>query len=337
MYQTYYMEALNLQLGSIGHRSKKFREIYQHTDTQLRQLLQLPTSHYIFFTGSASEIWERMLVSVVQQYSFHLVQGDFSKRFYTYAQKLQKTPAIHEVAHGLGFDIDKIDIPDAIELICTTQNETSSGVQIPTEDLVQLKKKYPSKLLCTDIVSSAPIIPIDYRYVDSSFFSVQKCFGMPPGLGVWIVNDACIQQSTKVTNARAHHTLESFYTNYKKMETPSTPNIIAIYILGKIAENFNTRAINNIREESKQKANLLYNTIANSSLLKLAVENKLHRSETVVVANCIQGNESILKQLHSKQMHISSGYNNYKTSQVRIANFPAMHIENIEKLCNAIK
>ena len=55
--------ALNEQIGSISHRSQRFRDIYKHTDEQLRTLLNIPVTHGIFFTGSASEVWERVLLN----------------------------------------------------------------------------------------------------------------------------------------------------------------------------------------------------------------------------------------------------------------------------------
>ena len=52
IYPTYVQHlqtAMNLNLGSIGHRTSTFRKIYQHTAEQLRLLLNIPASHAIFF------------------------------------------------------------------------------------------------------------------------------------------------------------------------------------------------------------------------------------------------------------------------------------------------
>ena len=73
--EDHYREAFRQNLGSISHRSSTFRKIYQHTVEQLRELLNLPTSHAILFTGSATEIWERVLMNTVEHESFHLVNG----------------------------------------------------------------------------------------------------------------------------------------------------------------------------------------------------------------------------------------------------------------------
>ncbi|TAG55006.1 MAG: phosphoserine aminotransferase, partial [Runella slithyformis] len=84
-FEKHLQTALNEQLGSISHRSQKFRDIYKFTVEQLRQLMNIPDTHGIFFAGSASEIWERILLNCVEHESFHLVNGSFSKKFYEYA------------------------------------------------------------------------------------------------------------------------------------------------------------------------------------------------------------------------------------------------------------
>jgi phosphoserine aminotransferase len=340
-YTQHLQTAMDLHLGSIGHRTSTFRKIYQHTVEQLQILLNIPTSHAIFFTPSATEIWERILLNTVKCNSFHFVNGAFSQRFYEYAVALQKSPELHKVNHGEGFDFSTIIIPEENELICTTQNETASGVQIPVADLVQLKQKYPSQLLCTDIVSSAPISNINYSYIDSSFFSVQKAFGMPPGLGVWIVNEACIQKAKELEsigmNIGAHHTISSFYKNYQAFETPSTPNIIAIYIVGKIAEDFNKIGIENMRKTSASKAKLLYDFVDNNSMFQPHVTNTNHRSETVVVLNTKEDSSIFLQAMAEQSFIISSGYSKYKKSQIRIPNFPSTTEEQMAELIYAME
>ena len=83
--ERHYQEAFEQQLGSISHRSQKFRDIYRHTVEQLRTLMNIPETNGIFFTGSATEIWERLIQNTVEHESFHLVNGSFSKKFYDFS------------------------------------------------------------------------------------------------------------------------------------------------------------------------------------------------------------------------------------------------------------
>ena len=54
------------------------------------------------------------------------------------------------------------------------------------------------RLLAVDAVSSLPYPDFDYTILDSVFFSVQKGFGLPAGLGVWMVNDRCIAKAEQL-------------------------------------------------------------------------------------------------------------------------------------------
>jgi phosphoserine aminotransferase len=339
-YQQFHDEAIALELGSLNHRSNAFREVYQNTDAHLRTLLQLPASHQIYFAGSATEIWERIILNLVEKNSFHLVNGSFSQRFFEYSKMLGKNAIALEAAHGNGFDVNNISIPSNTELICTTQNETSSGVFMPSSALQQLKQNNPQALICTDLVSIAPISAVDYSLMDSSFFSVQKAFGMPPGLGVWIVNDACLakhhQLQTKGIVMGAHHTLHAYETNYKKWETPSTPNIIAIYILGKIAKVINEYGIAQIRNEIEIKAKMVYDMAANSGAFSAIVQQQTFQSPSVIVLQCANGSAPIIESLKQQGMHVTSGYGKYKDAEIRIANFPTTSIAQMQSLCDAL-
>ena len=349
--------ALDLQLGSISHRSQKFRDIYQHTAEQLRVLMNIPNSHAILFLGSATEIWERILMNCVEHESFHLVNGSFSKKFYEFSLELHKYAHKFEKPFGQGFghddfikpatekalgkknareDDEKVRITDYAELICLTANETSSGVQMPVVDIHQLKRSYIDKLFCVDMVSSAPYPNLDYKLIDSSFFSVQKSFGLPAGLGIWIVNEKCLAKAERLKQYEGittgtYHSLPTLWKNYLKYETPETPNVWSIYLLGKVAEDMNKKGIDLIRKETDIKAKLLYDFAEKSEQFDIFVKNPAHRSQTVVVLETPKPSQ-VIEHIKTKGMVIGSGYGDFKNQQIRIANFPAVSVEDVENL-----
>lgn len=338
----HYQEAFKLQIGSISHRSELFRKIYQHTDEQLRILLNIPSSHRIFFTSSASEIWERMLLNLVDEHSFHFVQGAFSRKFYDYAKKIQKRPSLFEVPDGQPFDdLSTLQIPSETELICFTQNETSSGIRVPEEIIHQIKSQHTKALVCCDIVSAVPYLQLDFSLVDSAFFSVQKGMGLPPGLGVWIVNEACIRKSEHLEalgrNIGAHFTLSAFEKNYKTFETPSTPNTMAIYVLGKVAEEMNRIGISQLRQDTEEKFEALYQYILSEDRLQWTTDYKHHLSRTTIVVNSRLTAKSWNQTLRENQMQIAGGYGSFKDSQIRIANFPAISKHDVERLIHLMR
>ncbi len=339
-FETHLQQAVREQIGSISHRSKQFRSIYQFATEQLRQLMNIPADRAILFTGSATEIWERIIQNCVARESAHFVNGSFSKRFYEFSVEMGKNAQKIEAPFGQGFDVSQHTISEAAELICLTHNETSSGVAMPVTDIHSFKKSYPGKIIAVDMVSSAPYPALDWDLVDTAFFSVQKAFGMPAGLGVWIANETCL---TKAESLKAsgqyigtHHSLPSLWKSYLNHETPATPNVLGIYLLGKIAEDMNRVGVNTIRKETDEKAEMLYSFLKASEVYSIAVAKEAHRSPTVVVANVANPADK-MADLKEKGMTIGSGYGTFKDKQVRIANFPATRIEDVAQLIQAMK
>jgi phosphoserine aminotransferase len=245
---------------------------------------------------------------------------------------------------GEGFSYDEPEIPEFTELICATHNETSTGVQMREPDIQRLKRSNYGRLLAVDMVSSAPIPDLDYNLIDTAFFSVQKAFGMPAGLGVWIANEACLEKSLKIKASEkenlhigAHHDLPTLWEMSKKFQTPSTPNVLWIYILGKIAEDMNEIGVENIRKETDAKAKMIYDFLEESVLLHPSVKHVPHRSRTVAVANSVIDSSIIMDKLKAKNMIIGAGYGPNKNSQIRIANFPATSMEKTEQLIEALR
>jgi len=334
--------AVENQLGSISHRSQKFRDIYKFTVDQLRALMNIPDSHAIFFTGSASEVWERILLNCVEHESFHLVNGSFSKKFHEYAVSLRKFAHKQEKPFGEGFDYGEVEVPEYAEVICVTQNETSSGVQMREPDIHKLKRSNSKKLIAVDMVSSAPYPELDFGVIDTAFFSVQKAFGLPAGLGVWIANDKCLTKSERLNKyddvtIGAHHNLPALWKNFKTYETPATPNVLGIYLLGKIAEDLNAIGADVVRKQTEEKYKVLNKYVENSRVFSPSVTEERHRSRTVVVANTTKSSAEVIAEVKKANMVVGSGYGPYKDSQIRIANFPAVSLEQVEALVDELK
>jgi phosphoserine aminotransferase len=327
-------------IPSLSHRSKQFEGIYKNVVDGLRELLGVPAHFHIFFTGSANEIWERIIQNMVEERSFHLVNGSFSKRFFEIAQQLNKKPEKAEVALGLGFD-HTLSVPAGTELIAVTHNETSSGVSLPLEFVHHFRKAHPGALIAVDAVSSLPYPDFDYTKFDSIFFSVQKGFGLPAGLGVWLVNERCIAKAdqllSKEISVGSYHTIPVLMAHAVKNQTPETPNVLGIYLLGQVIADMIRRGITSIRKETEYKAAILYQTLDQHPVLNAFVKDKPLQSKTVIVAECGQHTETVTNLLRQKGMHPGDGYGSLKKSQLRFANFPTHSREQFELLVDTLQ
>lgn len=325
-------------IPSLSHRSKEFESIFKEVVDGLRALLNIPDGYHIVFTASATETWERILQNLAEEHSHHFVNGAFSKRFYEIAVHLGKQPLKTEVQNGEGFqEAMKIS---GCELIAITHNETSTGVSMPLDFISSLKNKNPDALIAVDAVSSLPYPAFDYTLVDSIFFSVQKGFGLPAGLGVWLVNERCRAKAesllSKGISIGSYHSLPSLVTLARKNQTPETPNVLGIYLLSKVIQDMLRRGIQMIRKETEYKSTILYQALSSHAGMKPFVQNQAWQSKTVIVAECGDQTEKLTRHLLAKGIQPGEGYGPSKSHQLRFANFPAHSKEQVELLVDSL-
>lgn len=333
-------DAFKADIPSISHRSKAYVKMHEETVEALKELLQLPDNYTLGFTSSATEIWDRMSENLIASNSVHFVNGDFSKKFHAAVAAHGKNADARVAEAGTNHDLSTAIIGDDVELIGLAQNETSTGAAMPIEDINLLRSKYPNPLLAIDAVSSLPVPEFDFNQMDSLYFSVQKSFGLPAGLGVWTFNDRCLEKAEKLKSEGKYH--ESFNSILKiakmakKHQTTCTPNVLNIYLLGKVVQDMLAKGISQIRQESKYKSALLYNLFESHPKLNAFVSEKKFRSQTVGVAEVTGGSEKLIKALGEKGLNIGNGYGEFKNQHIRVASFPTHSKEQIEMLVDEI-
>jgi phosphoserine aminotransferase len=332
--------ALKEQVPSISHRSKAFQGIYHEAVTHLKQLLNVPENYHIFFTGSATEIWERIIENCVEHKSHHYVNGAFSERFQATAEELNRKAEGETAEAGSCVRPAPARIAPDAELIAFTLNETSTGASQPLEDIYAIRKAHPDKLIAVDAVSILPHSDIDYSQIDTVFFSVQKAFGLPAGLGVWIVGPRCIEKAQmlqrKGVSIGSYHSIPSLLSKGLKDQTPETPNVLNIYLLAKVCADMLEKGIAKIRQETEYKAALVYHAIKEHPQLKAFVKEEVYRSKTVIVAETKISSAEVIEKLKQDQLIVGSGYGDYKSKHIRIANFPTHSKEQFELLVDKI-
>lgn len=339
-YEQHLKNALKLNIPSISHRSKEFQLIFQETVENLKSLLGIPDDYHVFFTASATEVWERIIQNLVIDTSHHFVNGSFSGRFHEIAKAYQLNPTETKSEFGESFNLE---VPGNAELIAITQNETSIGYNFPSEEIGQIVDKKPDDaLVAVDVVSCAPAVALDYAIIDTAYFSVQKSFGLPAGLGVWILNDKCIKKASRKAAAGhvtgSYHSIQQLKKYAEKHQTPETPNVLGIYLLGKIAQDMLYRGIKQIQNDTLYKAAVLYQTMDELDWIEPFITNNKYRSKTVGVGKLKERKASdVIKIMKEKKMIIGAGYGSFKEQHVRIASFPTHSKEQMELFVDTFK
>ena len=333
--------ALKKGICSTSHRGQQFKDIYKECQDNLKTLMDIPEDHHVLITSSANEAWERIIENCVDQESYHVSMGAFSQRFSKIATLLGKN--VHEliVEDGTVPDFEAISVPKEAEIITICLNESACGTTFPVETIHAIREKYPDKLIAIDGVSGVPVIPIDFRNIDTLYFSVQKAFGLPAGLGIWIANDRCLAKAEKIsasgTSIGSYHRLPDMIEKAKAYQTAETPNILGIYTLTKVAADMLGKGLLAIRREVDYKSAILNQVIEAHPQLAHFVTNEKHRSKTVKVINTSSDSSLLVDHLKKKKIHVGTGYGSYKKEQIRIANFPTHSKEQTEMLVDLLE
>ncbi|WP_296619373.1 aminotransferase class V-fold PLP-dependent enzyme [Marivirga sp.] len=333
--------ALKKGVCSTSHRGQQFKDIYKECQQNLRKLMDIPEDYHVLITSSANEVWERIIENCVENECYHISMGAFSQRFAKIATQLGRT--VHElvVEDGTVPDFEAIEVPENAEIITVCLNESACGTSFPLDTINALREKYPDKLIAVDGVSGVPIIPIDFRNIDTLYFSVQKAFGLPAGLGIWIVNNRCLEKAEKMAAdgkiIGSYHRLPDMVEKAQVFQTAETPNILGIYTLAKVASDMLEKGILAIIRETDYKSVILNQVIEAHPQLHHFVENEKNRSKTVKVIKTDFDSSLLIDYLKQKKIHVGTGYGGYKKEQVRIANFPTHSKEQTEMLVDLIE
>lgn len=333
-------KAIRSGKASISHRGSEFKAIYKEVDQNLRELLALPDNYTILFTNSATEVWDLSTESLIKEKSLHIVNGAFSEKFYKVVNGSAKEAVLCKSNWGEFPEIDYEQVKQ-VDHIAITHNETSTGVSTPLETIYKIREQNPKAIISIDAVSSLPYLNIDYSKIDALYVSVQKCFGLPAGLGFWLVNDRCQKRAQEVLSTKkgllSYHNLPALVKQANNFQTVSTPNVLTIYLLAKVTADMLQRGIQIIRSEIKYKSAIFYKMVDNHSKINAFNSDKSLRSDTIIVLDTKELTNDLINFLASKKLVVGTGYGKMKETQVRIANFPTHSKEQFEMLTDLVE
>ncbi len=319
----YLQDAYQEGILSANHRSSGFMNLYRETEQLMREKLHMPDDYKLLFTSSATENWEIISQSIVENASFHIYSGSFGKKWFDYAKQIIPASQGLKIEANQSIDVPNLEIEAAIDLIAITQNETANASQVPMSVLKALAEKYPDKMIAVDTTSSMGGIALDFSLADIWYASVQKCFGLPAGLGILIVSPKAIEKSKRKGERGRYNSLSFILENAEGYQTHYTPNVFGIYLLNRVLKDLPD--IQEVDSRLRKRMDKLETVIMQSPKFELLVDNASTRSTTVLA---VSGTEelisSVKKSAEKEGMQLGSGYGPLKPTSFRIANFPAI-------------
>ncbi len=330
--------ALEKDIASISHRSEDFKKLYLDLIKSIKKLFSVPENYDVVFLGSATEFMERAIQNLSERKTLHFVSGTFGDRAYKFAKNAGREAVKIELESDDTFSFDKVPKSFSPEIIFITHNETSCGHTVPKEFILQVHEKFPNSLICCDIVSSAPTADIPIDKIDLTFFSVQKAFGLPAGLGVGIISSKLLLQAEKINEdqiAKSKNIFHSFLNmskNNKEAKTMETPNVLLMFLLNEVTKDFLKKGVKKLIQETEAKLKIFEQYFLKNKNFTPVVKNKEWRSKTVLVCETKVDSKEIIGKLKKKGIMIASGYGEDKATRIRIANFPQTEKKDVLKL-----
>ncbi len=327
----YVKDAHSEGILSMNHRSDEFVAICKKTITLLKQRLGIPKDFTIVFTSSATECWEIIAQSVVQEKSHHLFNGAFGQKWFEYTRKIKNGAVAFPFDLNEPLSPKKLILSEKEGILCVTQNETSNGTQVSNAVLKELKQNNPGYLIAVDATSSMGGIRLDFKNADLWFASVQKCFGLPAGLGLLICSPQAIAKVKQIDERNHYNSLPFLFDMMGKWQTSCTPNVLGIYLLMRVLDQLEKIEAIHTRLEKRYRDWVSF--LAERKSISHLVTQSSVQSLTVLP---VKGDPAVVtkikKQAKKEGLLLGEGYGDYKPVTFRIANFPALKDKEIKIL-----
>jgi phosphoserine aminotransferase len=326
-------EAFDQGIVSINHRSSRFEALLKDTLEVLHAQWNIPSDYTIYFVSSATEAWEIVAQSLIEKKSLHIYNGAFGKKWAHYTQQIY--PSTLSISFDSQASLASVNLPslNEIDTICLVQSETSNG----TGQAIS-RKLYGEALIAVDATSSMGGIELPWAEADVWLASVQKCIGIPAGLGMMICSPKALARAEKLGRKSHYNDVLLMEENRQRFQTHYTPNVLSIYVLNRLTHLLPNLSLIDAQTRQKMKTWEQFWDSNKAWGLTCLIENPSLRLPTVLA---LQGEPEQIQMIQqtclAAGIELGKGYGDLQANTVRIANFPS-HTENdIQTLIKLLK
>ena len=304
----------------------------------------LETKNEVFlFSSTGTGFMEASVRNCINKKMLCCICGSFGKRYAEVAIANGKQVETLEAPLGepiLPDLLDKIlSKKKDIEAVAITHNETSMGLINPLKKLAEVAKSH-GKLVFVDAVSSmgGTEIEVDKWGLDICFSSSQKCFGVPPGLGVGAVSAAALKKSEAAKNKGWYFDFKVWEKHQKKQGTPMTSVIPQIAGLNTILKMIETNG-------GKSWFFSLYaerNRKIREGVRKLGLTMFPKSGYESPTVNCVKtpvniDGVSVYESMRRKGFELAKGYGKVQNLTFRVGNMGYMESSDIDSMLGTLE
>ncbi len=318
-----------------SHRKPQVKALVGETLVGLRKYFEVPADYTVVIgNGGATFLFDMIGLGLVQKKSVHFTCGEFSNKWFK-SHNLIPWIEAQEISVDLGQGINARAV-DGADMICTTLNETSTGVQIT--DLPPKSDKY---LIAVDATSGAGQVKCDISKTDLFFFSPQKVFGSEGGLFVCIMSPLAIARANEIAADKSRYipvimSWDHAIKNSVADQTYNTPAISTFFFLNEQVKRMNEfGGYKAVCEDAQKRADLIYSWAESKSYLSCFIKDRAFRSTSVATIDVDEKIpvDDLLKVLRKEKIvYDIDAYRGLGRNQFRISLFHAIKYDDLEKL-----
>lgn len=332
------LAATGTSLLGTSHRKPAVVNIIKEIHKGLREYFNIPSDYQIIIgNGGATFFFDMMALGLTQKSSYHFVTGEFSNKWYLAHNKVPWINAVkEEVEYGQGIDPY---VKEGFDVICTTLNETSTGVlinSVPATD--------DNTLLTVDATSGGGQVALDMSKVDVYFFSPQKVFASEGGTYVAFMSPKAVKRSSQIESQSDRYIPEimSFsnaLSNGAKFQTYNTPSVTSLFLLNEQIKLMNTLGETEVIKQSKEKLELITKWVNRCDYLSFYVQDETFRSNCVATINVDEKYSVNDLANRLRELNVAYDIESYRKlgqNQLRISLFHNVMIVDLKKLTQVI-
>jgi aspartate aminotransferase-like enzyme len=322
-----------MSMQMVSHRSKEYRDLHFETTEMLQDFIETENRLFLF-SATGTSFMEAAVLNCVREKMIVCVNGSFGERFAQVAFQNGRNAITVVTDLGKPVQPEMIEVaiedePD-VEAVAITHNETSVGLINDLPALTEVCEEY-GLLVFVDAVSSmgGTMIKADEWGIDICFSSSQKCFGVPPGLGIGSVSERALEVSEDMRNKGWYFDLKNWQKYHDQGRgTPMTSAISQVAGLN--------AALKMIREKGGKRNRVIRDGIKEFGLDTFPMKG--YESPTVSCINAPRGmsGPEVYNAVRDKGFELAQGYGALKDSTFRIGNMGWIPDEYIGEMLEAL-
>lgn len=320
-----------MSVMEMSHRSKAYETIMNEAETDLRELMNIPSNYKVLFLqGGASQQFAMIPMNLMKNgVADYIITGQWAKKAYQEGciyGKANKIASSEDKMYSYIPDCSDLPISENADYVYICENNTIYGTKFKT--LPNTK----GKTLVSDVSSCILSEPVDVTKYGVIYGGVQKNIG-PAGVVIVIIRedlitDEVLPGTPTMLKYKIHADEKSMY---------NTPPAYGIYICGKVFKWLKNRGgLQAMKEYNEKKAAVLYDFLDKSTLFHGTV---VKEDRSLMNVPFITGSDELDAKFVKEAK--ASGFENLKGHRsvggMRASIYNAMPIEGVEKLVEFMK